>query len=87
MAGKRGLAGARLLALRAEREQNRGGNTAKSDAFARSAPDALAAAWTDGGMPTNFQERARVAGAAAVRLQDGWLLGKRNAEHHYLSGS
>ena len=47
MAGKKGIAGARLLALRAEREQNRGGNAAKPDGFARSAPDALAA-WTDG---------------------------------------
>lgn len=47
MAGKKGIAGARLLALRAEREQPRGGNAAKPDGFARSTPDALAA-WCDG---------------------------------------
>ena len=47
MAGKKGIAAARLLALRAEREQSRGGNEAKPDGFTRSAPDALAA-WTDG---------------------------------------
>ncbi len=46
MAGKGGLAGARLLARRAEREQSRGGNAPRSDNFPRSAPDALAA-WCD----------------------------------------
>ena len=44
--GKKGIAAARLLALRAGREQPRGGNAPWADGFPRSAPAALAA-WTD----------------------------------------
>lgn len=44
MAGKRGIAGARLLARRAR--GTKGGNTAHTDAWDRSAPDALAL-WRD----------------------------------------
>ena len=46
MAGKKGIAAARLLAKRIEREQSRGGNAARPDGFERSAPDALAS-WVD----------------------------------------
>jgi integrase/recombinase XerD len=47
MAGKKGIAAARLLAQRAQKEISRGGNVAKPDGFARSESDALAA-WMDG---------------------------------------
>src|SRR5260221_13315765 len=43
MPGKgNGIAAARLLAVRAKREQNRGGEMTKPDGFARTASDALA---------------------------------------------
>jgi len=47
MAGKKGMAAARLLAQRAQKEISRGGNAAKPDGFARNEPDALAT-WQDG---------------------------------------
>jgi len=46
MAGKKGIAAARMLARRVEREQSRGGNDVKPDGFTRGAPDALAT-WMD----------------------------------------
>ena len=46
MAGVKGIAGARLLSLRAQREQSRGGNSPTPNTLGTSAPDALAS-WTD----------------------------------------
>jgi integrase/recombinase XerD len=72
MAGKRGIAGARLLARRAQ--GTKGGNAAHADAWDRSAPDALAL-WRD-----SYLDQL-----AARNYSDGTIEGRRDSIKVFLN--